>query len=75
MLMMLGIDSRSVYEEDFERPFLEQSAEFYQVGCFCFYFEDNFKGIENNNLRITKVTAKFSIKFRLAEIVNYYEIF
>ena len=29
--MVLGIDSRSVYEEDFERPFLEQSAEFYQV--------------------------------------------
>ena len=32
MLMVLGIDSRTVYEEDFERPFLEQSAEFYRVG-------------------------------------------
>lgn len=31
MLMILGIDSRSVYEEDFEKPFLEQSAEFYRV--------------------------------------------
>lgn len=32
MLMTLGIDSnRSVYEEDFERPFLAQSAEFYQM--------------------------------------------
>lgn len=31
MLMVLGIDSRAVYEEDFERPFLEQSAEFYRV--------------------------------------------
>lgn len=31
MLMVLGIDSRSVYEEDFERPFLAQSAEFYRV--------------------------------------------
>lgn len=31
MLMVLGIDSRNVYEEDFERPFLEQSAEFYKV--------------------------------------------
>ncbi|CAG2162324.1 unnamed protein product [Oppiella nova] len=30
MLMQLGIDSRSVYEEDFERPFLQQSAEFYR---------------------------------------------
>lgn len=31
MLMILGIDSRVVYEEDFEKPFLEQSAEFYRV--------------------------------------------
>ena len=31
MLMVLGIDSRTVYEEDFERPFLEQSADFYRV--------------------------------------------
>lgn len=33
MLMRLGINSRAVYEEDFERPFLLQSAEFYKV-CF-----------------------------------------
>ena len=31
MLMILGIDTRSVYEEDFEQPFLEESAEFYKV--------------------------------------------
>ena len=31
MLMILGIDSRAVYEEDFEKPFLEQSADFYKV--------------------------------------------
>lgn len=31
MLMRLGINSRIVYEEDFERPFLQQSAEFYRV--------------------------------------------
>lgn len=31
MLMVLGINSRSVYEEDFERPFLLQSSEFYIV--------------------------------------------
>ena len=31
MLMVLGLDSRNVYEEDFERPFLEQSADFYRV--------------------------------------------
>lgn len=31
MLVILGIDSRSVYEEDFEKPFLAQSAEFYRM--------------------------------------------
>lgn len=31
MLMVLGINSRCVYEEDFERPFLKQSSIFYQV--------------------------------------------
>ncbi|VDP02089.1 unnamed protein product [Soboliphyme baturini] len=31
MLMALGIDSRTVYEEDFENPFLQQSAEFYKA--------------------------------------------
>lgn len=37
MLMVLGIDSRAVYEEDFERPFLAQSAEFYRV-CSVYSF-------------------------------------
>ena len=31
MLMVLGIETRSVYYEDFERPFLEESREFYMV--------------------------------------------
>ena len=31
MLMVLGLVPRSVYEKDFERPFLEQSADFYRV--------------------------------------------
>lgn len=34
MLMRLGINSRQVYEEDFERPFLQQSVEFYKVIFF-----------------------------------------
>lgn len=38
MLMVLGIDSRGVYEEDFEQPFLEQSAEFYRV---CIHLKKN----------------------------------
>ncbi|XP_055838001.1 cullin-3 isoform X1 [Episyrphus balteatus] len=31
MLMSLGINTRSVYEDDFEVPFLKQSASFYKV--------------------------------------------
>lgn len=31
MLMILGIQNRTVYQEDFERPFLAQSSEFYNV--------------------------------------------
>lgn len=34
MLMILGLDGRSVYEEDFEGPFLDMSAEFFQVSLF-----------------------------------------
>ncbi|XP_071637774.1 cullin-3-like [Temnothorax longispinosus] len=30
MLITLGINNRQVYEENFERPFLQQSAEFYK---------------------------------------------
>ncbi|XP_017484362.1 PREDICTED: cullin-3-like [Rhagoletis zephyria] len=31
MLIHLGIESRNVYEEDFEKHFLQQSAEFYKI--------------------------------------------
>lgn len=31
MLVELGVNSRNVYEEDFEKPFLETSAAFYRV--------------------------------------------
>ncbi|CAB3386853.1 Hypothetical predicted protein [Cloeon dipterum] len=41
MLMILGIDSRSVYEEDFERPFLQQSAEFYRLESQKFLAENS----------------------------------
>lgn len=37
MLMILGLEGRSVYEEDFEAPFLEMSAEFFQV-CETMFF-------------------------------------
>ncbi|XP_005106158.1 cullin-3-B [Aplysia californica] len=41
MLMILGIDSRVVYEEDFERPFLDQSAEFYRLESQKFLAENS----------------------------------
>ena len=41
MLMSLGINTRSVYEEDFERPFLTQSASFYKIESQKFLSENN----------------------------------
>uniref|UniRef100_A0A2P2I8D4 Cullin 3 n=3 Tax=Hirondellea gigas TaxID=1518452 RepID=A0A2P2I8D4_9CRUS len=41
MLLVLGIDSRTVYEEDFERPFLSQSAEFYRMESQKFLAENS----------------------------------
>lgn len=42
MLMVLGINSsRSVYVEDFERPFLQQSAEFYRLESQKFLAENS----------------------------------
>lgn len=41
MLIVLGIDSRWVYEEDFERPFLTQSASFYKMEAQKFLSENN----------------------------------
>lgn len=41
MLTVLGIDSRWVYEEDFERPFLTQSAAFYKMESHKFLAENN----------------------------------
>lgn len=41
MLMALGINSRSVYEDDFEKPFLSQSASFYKFESQKFLAENN----------------------------------
>ncbi|KYN33286.1 Cullin-3, partial [Trachymyrmex septentrionalis] len=41
MLMLLGINNRQVYEEDFERPFLQQSAEFYRMESQKFLAENS----------------------------------
>jgi len=34
MLLALGINSRSVYEDYFEKPFLDESAEFFKVRTY-----------------------------------------
>ncbi|CAF1635370.1 unnamed protein product, partial [Adineta ricciae] len=54
MLMNLGIDSRSVYADDFETPFLLQSAEFYRL--------ESQKLLEENSasVYIHKVAARIS---------------
>lgn len=52
MLMILGIDTRSVYEEDFEKPFLEESAEFYKVRINLEYQISRGQRTNNDNLII-----------------------
>jgi len=54
MLMMLGIDTRNVYEEDFESHFLKQSAEFYKI--------ESQKFLEENSasVYIRKVEARIN---------------
>jgi cullin 3 len=54
MLMVLGINSRAVYEEDFERPFLQQSAEFYKVESQKFLAENSA------SVYINKVEARIN---------------
>lgn len=54
MLMVLGINSRTVYEEDFEWPFLQQSAEFYKVES------QKFLGENSASVYIKKVEARIN---------------
>lgn len=55
MLMILGIDSRTVYEEDFEKPFLDQSAEFYRVSTLCTACSQFFLGQFHNKLLLIRL--------------------
>ncbi len=52
MLMMLGIQSRAVYEEDFEKHFLAQSSDFYQMEG------QNFLSENSSSVYITKVSQR-----------------
>ncbi|XP_033149930.1 cullin-3-A [Drosophila busckii] len=54
MLITLGIDSRIVYEEDFEKPFLAQSAAFYK------FESQNFLAENNAGVYIKKVEARIT---------------
>ncbi|XP_030383867.1 cullin-3 isoform X2 [Scaptodrosophila lebanonensis] len=54
MLITLGINSRTVYEEDFEKPFLTQSAAFYK------FESQNFLAENNAGVYIKKVEARIT---------------
>ncbi|KAK0163798.1 hypothetical protein PV328_002492 [Microctonus aethiopoides] len=54
MLMRLGINNRLVYEEDFERPFLAQSGDFYKMESQIFLAENSA------SVYIKKVEARIS---------------
>lgn len=54
MLMVVGVENRSVYEEDFETPFLIQSAQFYMMES------QNFLAENSAASYIRKVEARIS---------------
>jgi len=77
MLMVLGINSRAVYEEDFERPFLLQSAEFYRMESQKFLAENSasvyIKKVEariNEEAERAKHYLDESTENRIVEVVE-----
>ncbi|XP_046676518.1 cullin-3-A isoform X2 [Homalodisca vitripennis] len=77
MLMVLGINSRAVYEEDFERPFLQQSAEFYRMESQKFLAENSasvyIKKVEariNEEAERAKHYLDESTESRIVEVVE-----
>lgn len=77
MLMVLGINSRWVYEEDFERPFLTQSAAFYKMESQKFLSENSASVyIKRVEARITeeadraKMYLDESTEPRIVEVVE-----
>ncbi|KDR11709.1 Cullin-3-A [Zootermopsis nevadensis] len=77
MLMVLGINSRTVYEEDFERPFLQQSAEFYRLESQKFLAENSasvyIKKVEariNEEAERAKHYLDVSTEPRIVEVVE-----
>ncbi|XP_011505614.1 PREDICTED: cullin-3 isoform X2 [Ceratosolen solmsi marchali] len=77
MLMLLGINSRQVYEEDFERPFLQQSIEFYKMESQKFLAENSASVyIKQVEARITEESERAkhyldeSTEPRIVEVVE-----
>ncbi len=77
MLMVLGIKSRWVYEEDFERPFLAQSAAFYKMESQKFLSENSASVyIKRVEVRITeeaeraKLYLDESTEMHIVEVVE-----
>ncbi|XP_036176081.1 cullin-3 isoform X11 [Myotis myotis] len=65
MLMILGLEGRSVYEEDFEAPFLEMSAEFFQGLLDLKSRFDRFLQESFNNDRLFKQTIAGDFEYFL----------
>ncbi|XP_008211567.1 cullin-3 isoform X2 [Nasonia vitripennis] len=77
MLMLLGIKNRQVYEEDFERPFLQQSVEFYKMESQKFLEENSASVyIKQVEARITEESERAkhyldeSTEPRIVEVVE-----
>jgi len=62
MLMLLGIESRNVYDEDFESHFLKQSAEFYRMESQRFLEENSA------SVYIRKVEARITEEAERAKV-------
>jgi cullin 3 len=63
MLIDLGVNSRAVYEEDFEKPFLETSSNFYRV--------ESQEFIASNSCSDYMRKAEARIKEELERVAHY----
>lgn len=74
MLTVLGIESRWVYEEDFERPFLTQSASFYRMESQKFLAENN-ASIYIKKVEVNIVANQIVVLFVLRILIQYHFCF
>ncbi|XP_028259742.1 cullin-3-like [Parambassis ranga] len=62
MLMILGLDGRSVYKEDFEGPFLDVSAEFFQM--------ESQKFLAKNSATVYIINAEARINEEIERVMH-----